>query len=140
MWVAYRLSRRARATGALAAVAMAFGCGPVQSLPVQAPDVINPVCLSTALGRGATPAVRTVASLSNRLSAEQTSYATGAGSASRWKTVNVFQENVMEQVKGSHQRAVRDVTIDLTNLHVNALFYITTKLFVDVRGTVVELE
>ena len=131
---------RVRAGGLLACLLATTACGPVRSLIVEAPDVINPVCLGSAVGIGATPAVRQVSPLSNRLSAENTTYATGVGSVSRWKNINVFQENVMEQVKGSRRRAVNDLTLDVTNLHVNALFYITSKLFVEVHGTVVELE
>ncbi len=115
------------------------GCGAVRSLVVQTPDVVNPVCVGRAVGVGGTPAPRQIGTLANTLSAETTSFATGAGTASRWKTVNAFQESVMEQVKGSNRRAVNDVTIDVTNLHVDALFYITTKLFVQVHGNVVEL-
>jgi hypothetical protein len=134
------LSRSRRVIPVVLMYSLATACGAVQALPVQAPDLVNPVCMSTVVGRGATPGTRTIGPLANRLSAEQTSYATGAGSASRSKTVSVFQENVLEQVKGTDRRAVRDVAIDVTNLHVNALFYITTKLFVDVHGTVVELQ
>lgn len=124
----------------VAALLLSFGCNAVHILPVQTPDVINPVCVGSRIGIGATPTAREVAPISNRLSAEQTTVAAGYGTATRSKTVNAFQENVMEHVKGSHRRAVRNVTVDVTNLHIYALFYIADKLFVDVHGTVVELE
>src|SRR6185436_9897356 len=92
------LSRSRRVIPVVLMYSLATACGAVQALPVQAPDLVNPVCMSTVVGRGATLGTRTIGPLANRLSAEQTSYATGAGSASRSKTVSVFQENVLEQV------------------------------------------
>ena len=119
---------------------LATGCGAVHSVAVQAPDVINPVCMGTSVSVGAAAPARKIGDLSNRLSAETTTHSVGYATATRSKNVNVFQEQVMERVKGSHDRAVNDLTIDVTKLHVYAIFYVTDKLFVDINGNVVELQ